>query len=164
MTLMKRLLSLSFFLLVLCRGGAAYQHTPRPDVSQISGNAPAEVKEQILEVDERHGKAIDAKDRAALESILADGWSYFNERGEVLTRDQWISNIEHRKLSFDKVVHDQIRMDIFGDTVTVMGRSLSTLHYQGKVSRGPRRFLLVFKKIDGDWKIIAHYVSLVPAD
>ena len=161
---MKRILLLSLFLLALRGGGVAYQHTPRPDVSEVSGNAPDEVKKQILQVDERHGKAIDEKDRAALESILADGWSYFNERGEVLTKDQWISNIEHRKLSFDKVIHDQLRMDIFGDTVTVMGRSLSTLHYQGKVSRGPRRFLLVFKKIDGDWKLIAHYVSLVPAE
>jgi len=160
---MRRILATSFFLIALPCALVAYQHNPRPDVSEVSGTASDEVKQQILAVDERHGNAIDAKDRAELENILADGWSYFNERGEVLTKEQWISNIEHRKLSFDKVIHDQLRMDSFGDTVTVTGRSLSTLHYEGKISRGPRRFLLVFKKIDGDWKLIAHFVSLVPA-
>jgi hypothetical protein len=130
----------------------------------VTGNAPEETKKEIVKLEEEHSKAVYDQDTAALEGMLADGWAYTNERGEVLSKQQWIANIKSRKFAMDTTIHDQIRIDQFGDTVVVMGRSTSTLHYQGKTSTGPRRFELVFAKVGGEWKLVGHFVSLVPHD
>jgi hypothetical protein len=130
----------------------------------VTGNAPEETKKQILKIEEEHSKAVFDQDTATLQRLLADGWAYTNERREVLSKQQWIANIKSRKFGMDTIVHDQIRIDQFGDTVVVMGRSISTLHYQDKTSTGPRRFELVFAKMGGQWKLVGHFVSLVPHD
>jgi ketosteroid isomerase-like protein len=133
-------------------------------LSEVTGNAPEETKKEIVKLEEEHSKAVYDQDTAALERMLADGWAYTNERGEVLSKQQWIANIKSRKFGMDTTIHDQIRIDQFGDTVVVMGRSTSTLHYRGKTSTGPRRFELVFAKVGGEWKVVGHFVSLVPHD
>lgn len=134
------------------------------ELSEITGSAPEATKREILTIEEEHSKAVYDKDATALNRLLTDNWAYTNERGEVLSKEQWINNITKRKFAMDTIVHDDIRMDQFGDTVIVMGRSTSTLHYQGKESKGPRRFELVFVKQDGSWKLAGHFVSLVPHD
>jgi hypothetical protein len=140
------------------------QQKIRPiQLSEITGNAPEETKKEILKIEEEHSMAVWNHDTAALERLLAANWAYTNERGEVLTKEQWINNIKNSKFGMDTIIHDDIRMDQFGDTVVLMGRSTSTLHYNDKTSHGPRRFELVFARMNGTWKLVGHFVSLVPA-
>jgi ketosteroid isomerase-like protein len=143
---------------------SAQEKIRKIELSEITGTAPEETKRAILQIEEEHSKAVFDQDAATLDKLLADNWAYTNERGEVLSKQQWIANIKTRKFGMNNIIHDQIRMDQFGDTVIVMGRSTSSLHYQGKESRGPRRFELVFAKLDGQWKLVGHFVSLVPHD
>ena len=153
-------LILIFFSISLC----AQDKIRKIELSEITGSAPEETKKEILQIEEEHSKAVFDKDADTLNKLLADNWAYTNERGEVLSKEQWINNIKTRKFGMNNIIHDDIRMDQFGDTVVVMGRSTSSLHYQGKESRGPRRFELVFAKLDGKWKLVGHFVSLVPHD
>lgn len=131
-------------------------------LSEVTGSAPESTKREILKLEEEHSMAVWNRDGATLQRLLANNWAYTNERGEVLSKEQWIHNIETRNFGMNTIVHDQIRIDQYGDTVIVMGRSTSSLHYQGKTSRGPRRFELVYVKIDGTWKLAGHFVALVP--
>ena len=143
----------------------AQTQSSRPAISQVKGDAPDSIKKEILDIEDEHHRAIQSRDRAALNRILADNWAYTNERGEVLTKAQWIANVVDRRLTFDTVAHDDFRIDLFGDDVAALtGRSTSTLRYEGKVSRGPRRFGLVWQKRNGEWKLLAHFVALVPQD
>jgi hypothetical protein len=153
-------------LLLLCASGflPAQSKIQKIELADITGNAPEQTKKEILAIEEEHSKAVFDQDRSELEKRLLPDWAYTNERGEVLSKEQWINNIMSRKFMMDRTIHDQIRMDQFGDTVIVMGRSLSTLHYQNKISKGPRRFELVFVKVNGDWKLAGHFVALVPND
>jgi hypothetical protein len=142
----------------------AQQEIKAIPLSGVTGNAPEATKREILKLEEEHSKAVYDGDGAVLERLLADNWDYTNERGEVLSKEQWISNIKTRKFGMNTIIHDQIQIDQFGNTVIVMGRSTSSLHYQGKTSHGPRRFELVFVKMAGTWKLVGHFVSLVPND
>ena len=141
------------------------QQKVRPiSLSEVTGTAPEETKKEILKIEEEHSMAVWNHDTVILNRLLADNWAYTNERGEVLSKQQWINNIKNQKFVMDTTIHDDIRMDQFGDTVVMMGRSTSTLHYNDKVSHGPRRFELVFAKMNGTWKCVGHLVALVPAD
>jgi hypothetical protein len=153
-------------LLLLCLSGSllAQSKIQKIELADITGSAPEQTKKEILAIEEEHSKAVYNQDRSELEKLLLPDWAYTNERGEVLSKEQWINNIMNRKFGMDTIIHDQIRMDQFGDTVVVMGRSTSTLHYQNKISKGPRRFELVFVKLNGDWKLAGHFVALVPND
>jgi hypothetical protein len=106
------------------------QQKVRPiSLSEVTGNAPEETKKAILKLEEEHSMAVWNHDTATLNGLLADNWAYTNERGEVLSKEQWINNIKIQKFGMDTIIHDDIRIDEFGDTVVVMGRSTSTLHY-----------------------------------
>jgi hypothetical protein len=133
-------------------------------LSEVTGTAPEETKKEILKIEEEHSMAVWNHDAATLNRLLADNWAYTNERGEVLSKEQWVNNIKSQKFGMDTIIHDDIRMDQFGNTVVVMGRSTSTLHYKDKTSHGPRRFELVFVKMNGSWKCVGHFVALVPGD
>jgi len=157
---------LAFLMTTMCFAvPVTAQQKVRPiSLSEITGTAPEETKKEILKIEEEHSLAVWNHDTATLNRLLADNWAYTNERGEVLSKEQWINNIKNQKFGMDTIIHDDIRMDQFGDTVVLMGRSTSTLHYNDKVSHGPRRFELVFAKMNGNWKLVGHFVALVPAD
>jgi hypothetical protein len=163
-TVQKRTVLVSLLLLCLSGSLLAQDKIQKIELADITGSAPEQTKKEILAIEEQHSKAVFNQERTELEDLLLPNWAYTNERGEVLSKEQWINNIMNRTFKMDRTIHDQIRMDQFGDTVIVMGRSTSTLHYQNKISNGPRRFELVFVKIDGSWKLAGHFVALVPKD
>jgi hypothetical protein len=162
---MKRMILASLMATICFAVPAFSQQKVRPiSLSEVTGTAPEETKKEILKIEEEHSMAVWNHDTATLNRLLADNWAYTNERGEVLSKEQWINNIKNQKFGMDTIIHDDIRMDQFGNTVVLMGRSTSTLHYNDKTSHGPRRFELVFVKMDGTWKCVGHFVALVPAD
>ena len=48
------------------------------------------------------------------------------------------------------------------DTVVLTGFSKSTLHFEGKLSKGPRLYSFVYVKQHGRWLIVAEMTSDIP--
>ena len=127
---------------------------------ETSANNAATIAE-INKVQAQETEAIKNKDAAALCSLLADGWAYTNQMGQVIHKAQWCSEMTNGILYFRYIHHDDVKYHVFGSTVVVTGRSTSTMVYHRKVSFGPRRFSITFVKLGGQWKICAYHVSLI---
>jgi hypothetical protein len=146
----RRILALPLLLMALT-GFARAQETTR-------GRSDEAAKAEVLKVSERFDEARAAKDRAALELILADGLTWI-ARGDRLNKAQVIADIFSNNLHFKSFAHDSVAVNVFGNTVVLTGHSTSVLEYKGKLFDAPRLFTDVYAKLDGRWQMVAHHVS-----
>jgi ketosteroid isomerase-like protein len=124
--------------------------------AKAQGNEAA--KAEVLKISAQFDAAREAKDRAALERILADGLVW-TARGDRLNKAQVIADIFSNNLHFKYFAHDNVTARVFGDTVVVTGHSTSVLEYKGKLFDAPRLFTDVYVKMDGRWQLVVHHVS-----
>jgi ketosteroid isomerase-like protein len=116
------------------------------------------VKKEVLKVGDPFDAAREAKDRPAIERILADGLTW-TARGDRLNKTQLIADIFSNNFHFISFAHDNVTARVFGDTVLVTGHSTSVLMYKGKRFDAPRLFTDVYVKMDGRWQLVGHHVS-----
>jgi hypothetical protein len=115
-------------------------------------------KAEVLKTSEQFDEARAAKDRAALDRILADRLSWI-ARGDRLNNAQVIADFLSDNLHFKHFAHDSIAVNVFGNTAVITGHSTSILEYKGKLFDAPRLFSDVYVKMDGRWRMVAHHVS-----
>lgn len=133
-------------------------------VIALAGSAMAQqksdeaVKAEVLKVSAQFDAAREAKDRATMESILADGLTWI-ARGDRLNKSQVIADVLASNLHFKYFAHDSVAATVFGDTVVITGHSTSILEYKGKQYDAPRLFTDVYVKMNGRWQMAAHQVS-----
>jgi hypothetical protein len=115
-------------------------------------------KQAVLKTSEQLNEARKTKDRAALDRILNDRLSWI-ARGDRLNKSQVIADFLADNLRFKYFAHDNVKVDIFGNTAVVTGHSTSVLEYKGKLFDAPRLFSEVYVKMDGRWQMVIHHVS-----
>jgi len=124
-----------------------------------------EIRTTLLNLTGDRSQAIQKKDASALLGIMASNWTYSNERGETFGKARWVDNLMTGKYQTTLAKHSHVEWHVFGDNVVVeTAHSDSTLHYKGKVSRGPRRETVVYTRIDGKWVQASLQVGLVPGE
>jgi hypothetical protein len=121
-------------------------------------NAEEAAKAEVLKASDQFDAARTAKDRAALDRILADRLVWI-ARGDRLNKTQVISDFLSDNLHFKKFAHDSIAVNVFGNTAVISGHSTSILEYKGKLFDAPRLFTDVYVKMDGRWQMVSHHVS-----
>lgn len=126
-------------------------------IAQARAAAGSEAEQEVLKVDEARNEVLQKGDADGVARYLADDVAYGNERGEILSKAQVLDNLRSRKTKFLSFKHDDIHVQVHGNTGIVTGRSTSVVENQGKVSSHPRRFMNVWEKqSDGKWLLTAH--------
>ena len=115
-------------------------------------------KADVLKVSQQLGEAAHESDQAALDRILADRLSWIT-RGERLNKAQVITDYLSGNLHFKSFSHDNVVVNVFGNTAVMTGQSTSVLEYKGKLFDAPRLFTDVYVKMDGRWQLVVHHVS-----
>ena len=118
-----------------------------------------EAKKEVLKIENEMNQAIVQKDATALARIYADDLVYINGAGEVLNKSQALADYRSGNNTLVHLDHDDIQLHFHGNTIVLTGRSNSTVRYKGKDATIPRRFISVFRLIDGRWQIISHQVT-----
>ena len=145
-----RVMALPFLFVALTGFARAQNPTPR--------ESDEAAKAEVLKASERFDEARTAKDRAALERILADRLSWI-ARGDRLNKAQVIADFLSDNLHFKFFAHDGVAVNVFGNTAVITGHSTSILEYKGKLFDAPRLFTDVYVKMDGRWQMVGHHVS-----
>lgn len=121
-----------------------------------------QIKKEILQVEHRRNQAMLSHDTEVLNRMYVSDLAWTNPSGESLTKAQVLADLRTGRQKFFSIKHDQIQFHIYGNAVLVNGRSRSELEYRGKVSRTvTRRFLNVYAKERGEWRLIAHHQVVV---
>jgi ketosteroid isomerase-like protein len=122
----------------------------------------ADLKDEILKVEEVRNQALQHGDVAALDRLYSDDVVYTNATGAFLTKSQHLADLKARTLNFKSFKHSDVEVHVHGTTGIVSGLSTSAVDYKGTVSSSPRRFLNVYVQENGRWLCVAHFETELP--
>ena len=127
-----------------------------PALAQADGKAEQEIRAMEKLWNESRVRA----DVAALDRLLADGWTVTHGDGTINTKAEYLADLKSgdRKF-FGDVKQDDFSVRIYGDTAIAAGISDSKVEYKGKPSGGALRFTRVYVKRDGRWVMIVSHAT-----
>jgi len=150
---MRRIVSLSLMAVSLA-GLARAQGTGKSQTD-------AEIEEQVLKVEHEKDQAMQKGDVAALDRIYGDKLIFVNPRGQVLSKAQRLADVRPGNLDYVNFKRGDYTLHVYGNTVVLTGLSSSLVHYHGELIRTPRRFMQVYVKQDGQWRMVSHHANFV---
>jgi uncharacterized protein (TIGR02246 family) len=130
--------------------------------SALRAAQPAGAEAELRGLEEQLARAWVEKDRSFIEGLLAPDWSVTDGAGQVLTKDQVLTQtFAASERSIDTMTIDDVRVRLFGSTAVVTGRTRATGSYRGQTGSVVLRFTDVFVQRDGRWQIVASHGSTV---
>src|SRR5260221_2742368 len=130
----------------------------------LSAQKMSQAEQEIRAAEHLWNAARVKADIAALDRLLADGWTVTHGGGTMDTKARYLADLKSgdRKFSAD-VKEDELTVRIYGDTAVASGLSDSKVTFKGQVQGGPLRFTRVYVKRDGRWQmIVSHATSRTP--
>jgi ketosteroid isomerase-like protein len=126
-------------------------------------SADAASEEQALRTRfQQYADALKKKDTAALDKIWADDYSFVDPRGELLTKAQRLDNVRSGATSFDDIELRQEKVYLLGNTAVDIGRvNLKGTKYSGLESSGEYRYMNVWTKDQGQWRLLANQITFI---
>jgi ketosteroid isomerase-like protein len=118
--------------------------------------------DEVLKILAAYDNAWNKKDSAAVDSILAPSYVYFNSEGGITTRKGTLEFLASPKYNLTFAERSEIETYRSGDTVVVSSRWKGKGMYDKEVINDDQRCGLVFVKTGSAWKLLAeHCVQIV---
>ena len=115
------------------------------------------IKKEILKLEDEQHEAFVKGDAGIIDRIYADTAALTYADGKLITKTQLLDDIRSGKHRLYQVTHDNLRMEIYGNTVVVTGHSTAT----GTMYNTPRVLTNVYVKLNDQWRLVAHHVTYV---
>jgi uncharacterized protein (TIGR02246 family) len=117
---------------------------------------------RLREIQQELSAAWIARDRAAIERLIAPDWSVTHVTGQRMTRDEvFRTMLESDATQMTASTADEIDVRVFGDAAVVTGRT----HAEGTQSGAPfdirLRFTDVFVRRDDRWQAVASHATQI---
>jgi ketosteroid isomerase-like protein len=110
----------------------------------------------------RWDQAIVAKDRAAIEANMADDFRQIDGRGNVETKASFVEGLVSPDLVLDPYTVEDFEVRVYGDTALLSGRTRMTGRYQGQAFNSHYRYIDIYVRRAGAWKIVSVQISRIP--
>jgi uncharacterized protein (TIGR03067 family) len=115
---------------------------------------PAEPERELTQLVKDYNTALVKADIAFLERVLHEDYTHVRPRGTVENRAQYLENRKARRVEFESLMADEIKIRVYGDTAVVTYRSTA----KGKDPQGAmdeqRRWTRLIVRRDGRWQLV----------
>lgn len=108
---------------------------------------------------DRWDKAIVRKDRAAIEANMADDFRQIDGAGNVETRTSFVDGLVSPDLQIDPYTVQDFDIRLYGDVALLSGRIRMTGHAEGKPFSSHFRYIDIYVRRGGAWKIVSVQIS-----
>ncbi len=116
-------------------------------------------EEEIRRLENEQVDARLRRDFAALDRIWADEFVFTNSRGSVRSKAQVLADYQADSTLFDQYSIADLRIRIYGDAGVVTGRRQEKARIRGEPRADDVRFIRVYVKRNGQWKVVAGQVT-----
>ena len=117
---------------------------------------------RLREIQQELAAAWIARDRAAIEQLIASDWSVTHVAGRRLSRaDVFRDMFDSDATRMQSTTVDDIDVRLFGDTAVVTGRTHALGTQSGAAFDVRLRFTDVFVRRDGRWQAVASHACLL---
>lgn len=107
-------------------------------------------------------KAIIRKDRAAIESNMADDFRQIDGGGNVETKASFVDDLMSAELQIEPYTVEDFDVRIYGNTALISGRTRMTGRFQGKPFNSHYRYIDIYVRRGEQWKIVSVQISPIP--
>ena len=130
--------------------------------AQVAGTASGAAEKEVLQTLDALDQAIDKRDKAALERLMADEFVYHGSNGVAQTKAQSIAQTTSGTTAWKSRKYDNLKVRIFGDIAVVTGNT-ELVGASANFTSGQRLFTRIFVRRDGRWQDLGGQMTLVPA-
>ncbi len=116
---------------------------------------PADI-EAVRQAEHAWAQAAIKGDAAALDKILADDLTHTHGGGRTETKAQFLEAIRSGTQKYEAIDYGEINVRIYGSTAIVTSEPNIRTVNSGQPSGSHSRFLHVFVKQGGTWRLVAH--------
>jgi ketosteroid isomerase-like protein len=106
-------------------------------------------------------KAIVRKDEDAIAGNMAEDFRQIDGQGNLETKKSFVAGIMDPKLTIDPYTVEDFEVRLFGDTALLYGRSHMTGKYDGKPFTSNYRYIDVYVRRGGEWKIVSVQITKI---
>lgn len=118
--------------------------------------------ERLTALSDAWDKAIVRKDRPAIEGNMAEDFRQIDRAGNVETKASFVEGLVSPDLQIDPYTVEDFDVRLYGDVALLSGRTRMTGKYQGKPFTSHYRYIDIYVKRDGAWKIVSVQISPIP--
>jgi ketosteroid isomerase-like protein len=104
-------------------------------------------------------QAIVRKDRAAIESNMAEDFRQIDGAGNVETKTSFVEGILSERLEIDPYTVEDIDVRLYGDVALLSGRTRMTGRFDGGPFASHYRYIDVYVRRNGAWKIVSVQIT-----
>ena len=115
---------------------------------------PASDERELTQLVKDLNAAVVTADVAVLERVLHEDYVHIRPSGVVEDRAQYLENREARRVDFESLVPDEIKVRVYGDSAIVTGRSTAKGTDQDGRMDGQRRWTRVLVRRDERWQFV----------
>ena len=130
--------------------------------SSLANQTGSEVAAALSAQADGWDKAIVRKDRAAIEENMAEDFRQIDGQGNVETRRSFVDDLLAPDLSIDPYTVADFDVRLYGDVALLSGRTRMTGRYQGKPFSSHYRYIDIYVRRDGRWRIVSVQISKLP--
>lgn len=107
-------------------------------------------------------RVIVAKDRAAIAANMADDFRQIDGRGNLFDKEHFVADVVDDKLTIDPYTVEDFDIRLYGSTALLSGRTHMTGKYDGQAFTSDYRYIDVYVKREGAWKIVSVQITRIP--
>ncbi len=120
------------------------------------------IEKEVLEADDKRFDAMRTQNWAALEASLADDLVYVHSTARRESKAEHVGNLRAGKPYYRGIAPRDRSARVYGDTGVVNGISDMHVESGGKENRFTVRYLAVYAKSGGAWRMVAWQSTKVP--
>jgi ketosteroid isomerase-like protein len=107
-------------------------------------------------------QVIVAKQEKAIAENMADDFRIIDGHGNVENKTQFVAGVMDAKLTIDPYTVEDFEVRFYGDVALLSGRTLMTGTYDGEKFTSNYRYIDIYVKRDGRWKIVSVQITRYP--
>ena len=141
---------------------AALLATPLLAQGQMKNNDKA--VQEIIDFRNRYIEAEENKDVAYLDKIFADDFFALNPQGQLLDKPHMLENMKRTDRVFKVVNPRETQVHFYGDVAILTEHVTVDGEDKGRHFGGEFRFVRVFAKQNGNWKVVLAQGAPLPSE
>jgi ketosteroid isomerase-like protein len=107
-------------------------------------------------------QVIIAKQEKAIADNMAEDFRIIDGHGNVENKAQFVAGIMDPKLTIDPYTVEDFEVRFYGDVALLSGRTLMTGTYDGEKFTSNYRYIDIYVKRNGAWKIVSVQITRYP--
>ncbi len=136
--------------------------TPEVAALMAAKESAADIEKALLQMERDWMEAFKNRDKAALESILADDFVSISWEGKTFDKAESIAVSTDASNKLDSYTLTPLKVRIYGETAVVTGGDIEKGSYQGKDTSGQYAWTDVYAKRNGRWQAVSSHSSRFP--